>query len=102
MAVGLIIARADVDAAAGSLALQLNVTMKSIGDLKAWLDTQTDPNLIALAGNPSYTQADVNLLRSAVGDLEQLRTIYQGTVALAVPKDFRTFAKQIFKFGYQG
>jgi len=96
MSVGFPTAKGDVDSRAGQLSLQLRDTFTQIQTFAAWLATQTDANLLALtppAGGVVYTQSEVNTLRSAVTDLDQLRTIFQGGAALASAKDFRTFAK---------
>ena len=89
MSVGFTKTKADIDARAGSVALDIRGVFDRIQTLKTTLDTLTDPQLVALG----YVQAEVDTLRSAMGDLDQLRTIYQGTANLASAKDFRTFAK---------
>lgn len=67
-----------------------------IQDFKAWLDGITDSTLITSYG---AVQGDLDILRSAVSDLDQLRTIWQGGANLASAKDFRTFSKQLFAYG---
>jgi hypothetical protein len=81
---------------AGSVARELDRMFVRVQQYKAWLDTQTDSSLISSYG---AVQPDLDILRSALADLEQLRTIYQGSVNLAVAKDFRAFSKQTFAFG---
>jgi hypothetical protein len=41
----------------------------------------------------------VNTLKSAMSDLDQLRTIFVGSATLGVAKDFRTFAKRLCGLG---
>ncbi|MGZ3714575.1 MAG: hypothetical protein ACXVA4_04085, partial [Ktedonobacterales bacterium] len=89
--------KADIDSMSGSLSRELNSVMERITEFKAWLDTQTDNNLQTTYG---YTASDTANLRSAFNDLAQLVTIYQGTATLATAKDFRTFAKLIWGFGF--
>jgi hypothetical protein len=89
MSVGFAAAKADYDQRAGGLAMALRDDLARIAAFKAHLDTRTDANLIALG----FTQGEVDTLRSAFGDLDQLRTIYEGSVNLSVAKDFRSFAK---------
>lgn len=89
MAVGFPALKADIDARAGQLALQLRDTLRQIQLFEAWLLTQADANLVSLG----YVQAEVNTMKSAYADLDQLRTIYEGTANLTTAKDFRTFAK---------
>lgn len=79
-----------------SLAQQLDATFLRVQQFKIFLDTISDANLTSLYAFP---QADIDIMRSALNDIEQLRTIYQGTVNLAVSKDFRAFAKQVYAFG---
>jgi len=47
------------------------------------------------AGPINYASGDVTNMKSAFSDLDQLRTIYQGSATLGTAKDFRTFAKLI-------
>jgi len=52
-----------------------------------------------LAAPYSYSQAEINLLKSAYTDMTQLIAIYRGTQNLSVAKDFRTFTKQLIGTG---
>lgn len=81
---------------AGEIARTLDQVLLRAQQYKTFLDQFTDQNLI---DNWGFVQADINTLRSAVSDMDQLRTIYQGTANLSVAKDFRTFAKQTYPFG---
>lgn len=85
-----------VNARVGSLAQQVDGALLRIQQFKLFLDTIPDATLISAYG---YVQADIDVIRSSLVDLEQLRTIYQGTANLAVAKDFRAFAKQLYAFG---
>jgi len=91
MSVGLPATKSDIDNQAGRLALALRDDLGRIRLFKAWLDTQADGNLTGL----TYSQAEVDTLRSAYGDLDELRAIYEGSTTLSVAKDFRTFAKLV-------
>jgi len=77
------------------LARDLDRLMGRIVQYKAWIDTQTDQDLI----DSGFIQAEVNLLRSAISDLILLETIYVGTATQSSLKDFRTFAKQLYPYG---
>lgn len=88
--------KASINATAGVLAKDVDRVFTRVQQWKAWFDTQVDATLISQYG---YVQADIDILRSAAAELEQLRTIYQGTVNLAVAKDFRAFSKQTYAFG---
>lgn len=80
----------------GGLLSQLDGAFLRIQQLKLFLDTIPDATLTSAWGFP---QADIDIMRSAFNDIEQLRTIYQGTANLSVAKDFRTFAKQGYAYG---
>lgn len=95
MPVGASISQAEINASAGQIARQVFAALDKVEQFKAFLDTKTDPDLVALG----FVQADVNVLRSAIGDLEQLSNIFLGQVNLASAKDFRTFAKQLIGTG---
>lgn len=89
MSLGYAVSKNDVDSKAAQLALTLRTNFDGIRHFKIWLDTKTDQDLI----NLGYVQGEVNILRSATGDMDELRRIYEGLANLAVAKDFRTFAK---------
>jgi hypothetical protein len=89
MAVGLTVGKTDLDNAAGNLAKSVDVVLTQVGQLKAWMDTQTDANLTALG----YLPGEVATLRSAITDLDQLRQVYQGLATRTPAYDYRQFAK---------
>jgi hypothetical protein len=91
MSVGFAALKPDYDQRSGGLAMAVRDALDNVRKFKAHLDTKTDQSLI----NLGYVQAEVDLMRSAFVDLDQLRTIYEGTANLSVAKDFRAFAKQI-------
>lgn len=88
--------RQTINARAGNLIQQVDSAFLRIQQFKTFLDTIPDATLISAYG---YAQGDIDLLRSSLTDMEQLRTIYQGAAALASAKDFRAFTKQIYPFG---
>lgn len=88
--------RAGINSRAGNLLQQIDSTFLRIQQFKTFLDTIPDATLISAYG---YVQGDIDILRSSLVDMEQLRTIYQGTANLSVAKDFRAFAKQVYPFG---
>jgi hypothetical protein len=81
----------DVNNRAGNVAIHLRDALDDAAAFKAWLDTKTDG--VLLAAPFSLPQADIDTIRSAMSDLNQLNTIYTGAANLSVAKDFRTFAK---------
>lgn len=98
MAVGLnaSLSKQQIDTEAGSLAKKLNIALEDVDDLKYFLDGLLDEQLVDLG----YDAADVAVLRSAIGDLDQLRRIYQGLEALPDVKDFRSFARRLWGTGF--
>jgi hypothetical protein len=91
MAVGLPTNKLDIDSKAGSIAVRLRDVFQEIQYTQAWLAGTTDAELTALG----YTTAEVAVLKSAMSDLDQLRTIFIGNATLATAKDFRQFAKRL-------
>lgn len=89
MSLGFPTTKLEIDSRAGQLALTLRDDLTQIQNFKAWLDTQTDAQLIALG----YVQAEVNTLRSAYVDLDQLRQVFQGVATRTPAYDYRTFSK---------
>jgi hypothetical protein len=66
--------------------------------IQAIFAAHPDADFTAVNTNPGptgYAAADVTIMKSAFGDLNQLATIYQGGATLATAKDFRTFVKQL-------
>lgn len=93
--VGLQTSRSEIDAVAGSIARDLNVLMKRVTVLKAYLDQTPDADLTAMG----YTAQDVALLKSAFADAAQLEAIFRGAGTLADAKDFRAFLRQVWGLG---
>jgi len=89
MSVGLTKGKADIDQRAALCALTLRDTFDKIKAFKAYLDTVTVADLEAL----TYTTTEANQLKSAFTDLDQLRTVYEGTGTRTPAYDYRTFAK---------
>jgi hypothetical protein len=95
MAVGLPTNKLDIDSKAGSIAVRLRDLFTEIQYTAAWAAGMPDNDLVALG----YTSGEVAVLKSALADLEQLRTIYNGSANLANAKDFKAFAKQLTGLG---
>jgi len=90
--------KAGIDQTTGRVAQALNLAFRDVLSTKAFLDVQIDSQLVALG----YDAGDVAVLRSAYGDLDQLRRIFEGAEALGAAKDFRTFAQRLWGTGYTG
>lgn len=95
MSVGITLSKSDIDVRLGQLGISLNSAFNTVKLTKTYLDTQTDANLIALG----YTQGEVNTLRSAILDLDNLRQVWEGTRTQGTAYDFRTFEKLLWGFG---
>lgn len=75
MSVGFPTDKANIDGKAGNIALQIRDGLIEASRMKAWLDSKTAQDLIALG----YVQADVDALKSAFTDLDNLAKIASGT-----------------------
>ncbi len=91
MSVGLTTTKADLDNRAASCALDLRNTFDRIRIFKVKLDTMTNADLQALGYSISPDEAAI--LKSSFTDLDQLRTVYEGTGTRTPAYDYRTFAK---------
>jgi homoaconitase/3-isopropylmalate dehydratase large subunit len=87
--------KADLDQAAGAIAISLFATMDNIAKVKSVLDTLTVTDLQALG----YSSNEANQLKSAFTDLDKIRTVFLGTATQATTYDFRTFAKLLLGTG---
>ena len=96
MSVGLPVTKDEIDSRAGDLARSFQRLGGDVATLKGYLDATPEADLIALG----YTAGDVPILKSAIADLHQLLvTIGTGKEALAAPKDFTQFARQLWGVG---
>lgn len=103
MAIGLPVGKSDLDFAVGRAAQAVANAFVQVKALKAYLDTKTTADLQGLeraAGAVAYTDTEVAAMKSAVNDLDQLRTIYEGAAPLPVAKDFRAFVRQVIGVGF--
>lgn len=96
MTAGKQIDKATINSDAGSIARATFAGFKAVAQFKAWLDGVTDGTL---TGTYGFAQADVDDMRSAFGDLDQLRTIFEGSATLGSAKDFRAFSKRLLGDG---
>lgn len=95
MSVGATSTQAEVNATAAQVARSLFNTMRSVEQFKAWLDTQSESDLTARG----FTSGEVAVLKSALGDLDTLRTVFEGTATQGTAYDFRTFSKLLLGCG---
>lgn len=83
--------RGEIDSRVGVVAIQLRDLFAQIRIVQEYLASQTNQNLI----DKGYTQGDVDIIKSAYTDLDDLRKIYEGLINLPDARDFRTFTKQL-------
>jgi hypothetical protein len=95
MSVGLAVTKSEIDSRAGDIARTFQRVFEDVGTMKTYLDTTLNADLVALG----YTSEEVDLLKSAWADLAELGTIWVGAAALAAPKDFRQFVRQLWGVG---
>src|SRR5262245_12844863 len=88
--------KATIDATLGDATQALNIAFLNVGNAAAFLAPAQDADLVALG----YTPEDVAVLRSAMADLDRLRTVYEGLAEATPAYDFRTFAQRGFGTGY--
>jgi hypothetical protein len=88
----------EINTQAGVVARTVFSALDQAEKFQAWLLTMPDATLTAAPY--SMTQADVTLIKSTFTDLNQLSTIFKGTVNLASAKDFRAFSKQLIGPSY--
>jgi hypothetical protein len=85
--------KAEVNNLAGQLPTTLYANLQQIRQFKTWLDSKTDADL--LAAPFSFTQPEIDVIKSTFVDLLQLAQIHDGLATLGTAKDFNAFAKQI-------
>jgi hypothetical protein len=83
--------KGEINQYVGQIPSQLFNILRDTRAFKGWLDSKTDGELLAFG----YVQGEVDILRSVFNDLKQLADIHDGNAALASPKDFNTFARQV-------
>lgn len=91
MAAGIIVTKSVLDLQLGALVNQGINWMESVRRMKAWLDTKTDQDLIDLG----YVQGDVDLMKSAYTDLNNLRLLATAQRTQATENDFFFFGRQL-------
>lgn len=88
--------RGQINAQAVQIAKDLDRIFIRAQELNTFLVGYPDGNLISDFG---YVQGDINILKSALADVDALRLVYQGTNPQTSVKDFRLFLKQIWGLG---
>ena len=95
MSVGLPVTKDEIDARAGDISRQFQRLFGDVVTLQQYLLSTPTATLVELG----YTDQDVATLKTAFSDLTELGNIWIGQAALAAPKDFRIFVKQLWGVG---
>lgn len=95
MSVGLPVTKTEIDQRAGDIARTFQGTFEDVATMQTYLEATPNADLVALG----YSDQDVATLKTAFADLMQLGRIWGGAEALAAPKDFRTFVRQLWGVG---
>jgi hypothetical protein len=95
MSVGLPVTKGEIDSRAGDIARGFQAAFENVLTMQTYLEATPNPDLVALG----YTDQEVATLKTAFADLTQLGHIWTGAEALAAPKDFRTFVRQLWGVG---
>lgn len=97
MSVGIQVTKGEIDSRVGQMARDFQKLFRDLPILKTFLDATPDNDLVALG----YTAGEVATIKTAVNDLDQLRTIWLGTSNLTNAKDFTTFVRRLWGVGAQ-
>jgi hypothetical protein len=95
MSVGLAVTKDEIDARSGDISRAFQRLFGDVVTLQQYLLSTPTEDLIALG----YTDNEVAVLKTAFTDLTELANIWIGQSALAAPKDFRAFVKQLWGVG---
>jgi hypothetical protein len=85
MSVGLPVTKTEIDTRAGDIARAFQKSFEDVYTMQTYLEATPNPDLVALG----YTDQEVATLSQ----------IWAGLEALAAPKDFRTFVRQLWGVG---
>lgn len=75
---------AQVNATAGGFATQLRGLFQGVQNFQAWLATQNAAGLVAIG----FTAGDAATIISAIGNLNTLASVYQGTATQPAAFDY--------------
>ncbi|HMF95107.1 MAG TPA: hypothetical protein VKE96_12465 [Vicinamibacterales bacterium] len=95
MSVGLPVSKQEIDTRSGDIARAFQRNFEDVLTMQTYLEATPNADLVALG----YTDQEVAVLKTAFSDLTQLGRIWTGSEALADPKDFRVFVRQLWGVG---
>lgn len=92
MSVGFPLGKNEIDNRAGSLCLQIRDVFAQVKIFNALLVAQ-QANLLTLpdGAGKTYTQAEVTELLTSFNVLDQLRQVFEGTLAIPNPVNIQSF-----------
>lgn len=93
--VGIAVTKEQINAVAGHLALDIADVGARVTSFKAWLDTKSTEDLVAL----EFTEEEAAIIKSAFADAAQHIAIFTGAAALAEAKDFRLHLRKLWGLG---
>ena len=91
MAIGFSTDKAAMDNRAASIAKSVRDSLVDASRMKAWLDTQTEAELVARG----WTAAEVAVIKSAFTDLDNLHKVTTGQATQATANDFLFWASKL-------
>ena len=94
LSIGFAKTKADIDNRAGAIAVDIRDALTRAQRLNTILAAMTTNELVAL-GYDELTKSEVSVLKSAIGDLNQLASVFQGLATRTPAYDYMTFAKQL-------
>lgn len=95
MPVGLPVTKDEIDKRGGDIARAFQRNFEDVLTMQTYLEGAPNQDLEALG----YSGQEVAVLKTAFADLAQFARIWVGSEALASPKDFRTFVRQLWGIG---
>lgn len=94
MSVGLPVTKDEINARAGDIARSFQAAFENVLTMQTYLEATPNPDLVALG----FSDQDVATLKTAFTDLTELGSIWSGGPG-TVPKDYRTFVRQLWGVG---
>jgi len=94
MSVGLAVTKTEIDSRSGDIARGFQKAFEDVLTMQTYLEATPNPDLVALG----YTDQEVATLKTAFADLTELGSIWSGGPG-TVPKDYRTFVRQLWGVG---
>jgi hypothetical protein len=88
---------ATINQRLGTIAANVASALEDVQKGQQFLQQNNDAELVA---DYQMVQTDIDQLRAAFADLDELRAIYRGQQALAVAKNFRSNVRRIIGLGF--